>query len=852
MQLIIPEYALILLIGPSGAGKSTFARQHFLPGEVLSSDTFRQMVGNDENRLDISETAFDALFYVLQKRLDNALLTVIDATNVQPLDRKRLIDLAKRNHVFPVAIVLDTPVSVCYERNQNRPERAHLDVGVPKAQSMHLRRNLGSLQKEGFRFVYHLRTQEEVDAVEIIRTPLLMNKKHEKGPFHIIGDVHGCFAELVELLEKLRWNIKKDAETGHFRTTPPEGRRAIFVGDYTDRGPDSPQVLRLVMDMVAAGHAFCVPGNHDAKLQRWLEGREVQTTHGLQSTVEQLAAYSDTFKKEVRDFIDSLVSHLIFDEGRLVVAHAGIKELYVGRTSGKVREFCLYGDTSGETDEYGMPVRLNWAADYRGKPSIVYGHTPTPEAQWLNNTICVDTGCVFGGKLTALCYPERTLVHVDAKQEYYAPKRPLVPASATNASLQTQYDDLLDAQDILDKKQIETRLMGVLKLRPLDAAKAFESLCRFGVHPQWLTYLPPTMSPSETSQLPDLLEHPEQAFAYFAQNGVETVVCQEKHMGSRAVLTLCKDDETAARRFGITDASAVCYTRTGRRFFTDDATETAFFEAIRKVLDNAGFWEKFETDWVTLDAELMPWSAKAQGLLEKQYAPVGTSAVRSLAAVAVQLEKATHIPEAAALLANVREREHCALAFQTAYRQYCWPVQSVADLRFAPFHLLAVEGRTFFDRDHLWHMNTLADIAAANPNSIWMATKTMTVLTNDPASVQTGTDWWKEMTAAGGEGMVVKPLDFVVRSEKGLVQPAIKVRGREYLRIIYGPEYTLPEHMERLRARGISVKRHLALREFALGAEGLMRFVDREPLRRVHECVFGVLTLESDGGDPRL
>jgi protein phosphatase len=852
MQINIPEYCLVVLIGPSGAGKSSFARQHFLPGEILSSDEFRRLVGNDENRLDLGDDAFDVLFYILQKRLDRGLLTVIDATNVQMDDRKKLIAFARKNHLFPVAIVLDTAPQICFERNQNRAERAHLSYDVPKRQNFALRRSIGGLYKEGFRFVYHLRTPEEVAAVQVVRQPLLFNKKHERGPFDIIGDIHGCFDELIGLLRMLGWKVVKDKVTGHFTTQHSQGRKVIFVGDYTDRGPDSPQVLRLVMDMAAAGHAFCVPGNHDAKLQRWIEGRDVQITHGLQHTVEQLAEYPDEFKQEVRTFIDGLVSHLIFDEGRLVVAHAGIKEKYIGRTSSKVREFCLYGDTTGETDEYGLPVRLNWAADYRGPATIVYGHTPTLEAEWLNNTICVDTGCVFGGKLTALRYPERILLSVPAKQEYYAPKRPLVPKTGAS-SLQTQFDDLLDAQDLLSNQYIETQLMGRLKIREAEAAAAFEALSRFTVHPQWLIYLPPTMSPTETAALPDLLEHPTQAFEYFRQNGIETVVCQEKHMGSRAILVICKDDAVAARRFGVTDAVAVCYTRTGRRFFNDEAMESAFFHSVRATLDQADFWEKYETDWVCLDAELMPWSAKAQVLIERQYATVGSAAERSLARLAEQLELAkTRQPEVAALLDRVRQRQACTAAFSTAYRQYCWPVQSVADLTLAPFHLLAVDGRTFFDRDHVWHQQALADIAAASTDGVWTATRAMTVQTQDADSVAAATAWWETMTAVGGEGIVVKPLNFVERTDKGLIQPALKVRGREYLRIIYGPEYTLPEHIERLRSRGLSKKRSMALREFALGVEGLNRFVQREPLRRVHECVFGVLAIEQVDGDPRL
>ncbi|MFD0788303.1 metallophosphoesterase, partial [Micromonospora azadirachtae] len=200
--------------------------------------------------------------------------------------------------------------------------------------------------------------------------------------------------------------------------------------DLVDRGPDSPGVLRLVMGMVAAGHAICVPGNHEQKLLRRLRGRDVRLTHGLAETMAQLEAESPEFVSAVARFVDGLVSHFVLDGGRLVVAHAGLKEEYQGRASGRVRAFALFGETTGETDEYGLPVRYPWARDYRGSAMVVYGHTPTPEPEWVNNTICVDTGCVFGGRLTALRYPERELVSVAAKREWYAPARPLTAAPA--------------------------------------------------------------------------------------------------------------------------------------------------------------------------------------------------------------------------------------------------------------------------------------------------------------------------------------------------------------------------------------------------------------------------------------
>jgi protein phosphatase len=247
----------------------------------------------------------------------------------------------------------------------------------------------------------------------------------------------------------------------------------------------------------------------------------------------------------------------------------------------------------------------------------------------------------------------------------------------------------------------------------------------------------------------------------------------------------------------------------------------------------------------------MPWSAKAQELLRLQYATTGAAARAGLPASITALSQAQQIPELACLLESYKQRSEAADRYVDAYRQYCWTVRSLADLKLAPFHLLASEGAVHTGKDHTWHMETLAGVCQADPELL-LATPFQVIDLTNAGEQAKGIQWWEELTGRGGEGMVVKPLEFVTKGRKGLAQPAVKVRGREYLRIIYGPEYTLPENLSRLKSRGLGAKRSLALREFALGIEALERFVHKEPLRRVHECVFGVLALESEPVDPRL
>jgi protein phosphatase len=855
----IPELCLVVLIGTSGSGKSTFAARHFRPTEVLSSDFFRGLVGDDENDQAVTAEAFGALHEVAARRLKLGRLTVVDATSVQPDARRPLVALARDHHVLPVAIVLDVPAGVCVGRNAARPDR-DFGAGVVKRQHSALTRSVGRLEREGFRRVFVLRGVAEVDGAQIEREPSWTDRSGVRGPFDIIGDVHGCQQELADLLDKLGYS-----DAGGVREHPA-GRTAVFLGDLVDRGPDTPGVLRTVMAMVDAGSALCVPGNHEAKLLRALRGRDVKASHGLAESLAQLAAQPEDFRTRLAGFLDGLVSHYVLDGGRLVVVHAGLRAEMHGRASAAVRAFALYGDTTGETDEFGLPVRYPWAQDYRGKAMVVYGHTPVPEAGWVNNTICIDTGCVFGGRLTALRYPERELVSVPARRVYYQPARPLAPpaesaaapptAGGTSAALSragaaSDLTDggLLDVADVLGRRGIDTRLRGRVSIPEANSAAALEVMSRFAADPRWLIYLPPTMAPVAASDRPGLLEHPADALAVYRREGVPRVVCERKHMGSRAVVVVCQRPEVARDWFGA-ESPGIVYTRTGRRFFTDPALEEALLGRVNAALHAAGLWAELG-EWAALDCEILPWSLKADELVREQYAAVGAAATAGLAAATRLLDAAmSRGADVAALRERTAARQRAAEAFTAAYRPYVWPVTSLADVRVAPFQVLAGSAGTCLGADHGWHMRAAQRLAAADP--LLLPTPNVVADLADARAVETVTAWWEELTGDGGEGMVVKPFDPVSRGRHGMAQPGVKCRGPEYLRIIYGPEYTLPGNLDRLRERNLGRKRSLALSEFALGVEALERFVRREPLHRVHECVFGVLALESEPVDPRL
>ena len=841
-RIAVPEVGLVVLCGASGSGKSTFARRHFAPTEVVSSDQCRALVSDDETDQSVTAAAFELLHSIVDKRLEIGRLTVVDATNAKPEDRKSIVELARRWDVLATAIVFDLSLAACLEHNEQRQDRRTPPHAI-KRQHDTLRRSAKRLRKERFTRVYTLGSTEELDSVEVARTRIWSDRRNDTGPFDIIGDVHGCHAELLSLLDRLGYDTAADP------IAHPEGRRAVFLGDLVDRGPAVAEVLDVAMSMAAGGSALCIAGNHENKLRRALAGRNVTVTHGLAESLEQLERRGPEFSERVAEFIGGLISHYVLDGGRLVVAHAGLPERYHGRSSGRVRELALYGDTDGETDEFGLPVRYPWAENYRGEAAVVYGHTPVPVATWVNNTICVDTGAVFGGELTALRWPERELVSVPAAAEHYEPIRP-VDSSADGPSRPSR---LLDVGDVLGKHHVETALAGRVLIEAERSSAALEVMSRFAVDPRWLVHLPPTMAPAASSGRDDYLEHPDEVFAYFRKAGVDEVVVQEKHMGSRAVLVVARDVDAAHSRFGIGNAEAgVIVTRTGRPFFAEAGLDGALLERVRAAITAAGLWDRLATDWIILDAEVLPWSAKAAALIQQLYAAIGAAGAASLgAARSLMADAMGRGVDVEALASRTAGRAGHVAAYVDAYRQYCWDVDGIDGIEIAPFQILAAEGEVLARRPHRWHLEQIDALVDHEPGTL-RGTDRRFVNLGDDTPVQEATNWWHSLTDDGHEGVVVKPAEPIVTSGRGLVLPGVKCRGREYLRIIYGPEYLEPANLERLRQRSLGRKSSLARREFALGIEALDRFVANEHLARVHECVFGVLALESEPIDPRL
>ena len=855
-QMTIPDFGLVVMIGPSGSGKTTFARRHFRESEILSSDLYRAVVGDDDRSSRTTRAAFDVMAYIAGKRLEARRMAVIDATNLHREHRAVFANLARKQNAPLTAIVFELSENACQRQNAARTAEEPRPHHVVRRHWQTLRRSLKTLPKEGFRRKLRIKTPEDGATAEIKLEPLVCDRRSDAGPIDIIGDVHGCRQELQDLLAELGYRIESEAADGgatRYRVTPPGNRRALFLGDLVDRGPDSAGTLELVMDMVDAGAALAVQGNHDNKLMRALAGRDVQRSHGLAGTMEALEKRPEAFRERVHAFLESMASHFVLDEGNIVAAHAGMAEHLQNRAGREVREFGLYGDADGSTDDDGLPIRGDWAKAYRGSAAVVYGHTPAARPEWVNNTLCIDTGCVWGGSLTALRYPEREIVQAPARRAYESPAPKAMQAAAGGGpDGQQAANQDLEITELQGVLRINTRLDGTVTVKPENSATALETMSRFAVDPRWLIYLPPTMAPCRAAPEGQLLERPAEAFEHYRKRGVETVVCQDKHMGSRGIVVVTRDDETARRRFGTTEGGAGCvYTRTGRRFFDDPEREAAVLGRFRSAFKASGLWKTLKTDWACLDCEIMPWNAKGAGLIKRHFTPVATAGRMGLSSAIKALEHAAERDDShRELLESMRRRREMTDLYDTAYRRYSWGVETIDDLKIAPFHLMATEGAVHVDKTHHWHMATIDALCRHDP--ILCPTEHLTVDLQDDEQVAGATDWWTERTSTGSEGMVLKPVDFVTRGERGILAPALKCRGREYLRIIYGPEYTREDQMARLRKRTVGRKMALALREFALGVESLEQFVQRAPLRRVHQAAFGVLALEAEPLDPRL
>lgn len=863
-KIHLSHSGIVVLVGPSNSGKSTLLERLVEEGvikrtEAVSSDQFRMLVGDDEyvdwkNRprseadviyaeyQQVSAKAFEAMEAMLATRCRLNKLTWVDATHLYTEDRQRLIHLARKAHVPVIAIVLDVPEKELLERDARRDyPRGRQRV---KQQVQQFKRTLRSIREDGFDANYVLKQPDEL---EFVRTanPLMVDMG---VGIDIIGDIHGCYDEMIELI--IRLGYVKEGENGLYRH--PEGRKLVSVGDVSSRGPASLPCLMFWQQHCAAGLAYMVDSNHGWKIARYLDGRDVTLSHGDEFVEQELSELerehgtetAQRIRTDLRDFLLNVPSHLVFSRNgvrQVVVAHAGIRDHFIGKQSKRIQDYCRYGDVDG-TDEYGRPLRKDWYVDHTSGECIVWGHDPRPYPTIVNDTVNIDQGVVFGGMLTAWRMPERESVSVAALRDYAGdPDSPLKRWEQRRFA-PPNLRKFKEGFTVQTGSRLDVSIQGEV------ARTAIDTFSHFTVPLEELVYIPPTMSPPPVaSSVEGYLEHPRDAFHYYRSQGVTRMVAEKKHMGSRAILLLFRDQEAAKQRVGRAMLGNIV-TRTGRSFF-DPTTEQNVLTRLHADLTADGYFERHQTEFVLLDAEIVPWNLKARELIASQYAHVAEASLMDRGTVLDKLREAEAAGrDVGEWLQETEVKLGNATTFRDVFQNYCWDVKGLGDIRIAPFHTLAHSTGTFWDQTHEWHMEQNREFARMS--SFMMETEYRVITSEaDEAEVIT---WWDEMTAAGHEGIVIKPETFRTWNGNKMIQPAIKVRGRAYLHIIYGMDYLAPENLSRLSKRKTFKKERHALMESALGMEGVERFVRMEPVERVHECVLATLALESEKVDPRL
>ncbi len=829
--IAVPEHALVILVGPDESGKSAFAARHFAATEIVSFDDCLGRVADGDDSDASLLAATELLHFIVAARMAVGRLTVVDAANLHPDERRPLVMLAKRHHCVPVAIAFD-------DVGDPDVSQPGVELGL-RHQRAQLRRSLTFLAGEGMRLVWVVPDRDVAERVRVERRAMPSDLRDMTGPFDIVGDVHGCINELRALLQQLGWVLTDGDEP---TASHPDGRIAVFVGDLVDRGPDSPAVLHLVMNMVDDGVALLAPGNHDDRLRRKLEGRDVRVAHGLEQTLRQLTRRDEAFHERVGAFLSRLPSHLVLDGGRLVVAHAGLHAEFHNRESKRVRDLALYGETVGDHDPEGPPHRVDWAVSYRGTALVVYGHTPVQNAVWRHRTINLDTGCVFGGALSALRYPEHEVVSVPAERTWSAPSRPIAAPAASGRA-----EDSVLPPDVQKRHDIDTARHGPIVVREQFAAEAVDA-ATVTVDRRWLVYIPPAVAPPDPPgpEVP-LVERPHEALAYFADAGATAAMCYDDPIGVRVVIVACRDEISAFTTFGADDGrTGVVYTRAGAPAWSDATKEAALIGRLRLAMEELSLWDSLATDWIAIEGTLVPATGPARSSYYAAFTQQVTGALEDYRAADDSMLSSQPGGELTEAVGRVQQtRRACA----EAIRNFVWQPRVLSDVRFAPRAILATAGRVRWTADQTWQIQTLAELAAVD--ELFMRGVGRVIDLHDRAARDQATTAWASLDDDEASGWTIAPVQWPSDTSQRVL-PVMRCRTPARLRLLYGDDCLNPERIGAIRRRNVRRKRSLSFREHALAHEALQRFVDGEAHYRVHECIFGILALEEEPIDPRL
>lgn len=867
---------IIVLCGPSSAGKTTFTNKFFPHVKALRSEEFRILLQDtnekktvpsqvehdtDYERLDrvnytdygeVSEGAFSLMKEALKLRAKKNKLTVIDATNLLPSDIFSYITIAKEQHV-PISLAFfKLPLETILEQNQKR-EQPESEIRIRKQYSSLKRiiRKFDSerkLKKYNVHKAHYINSLEELE-VEVLENPFVIPL--EQG-LDVLGDGHGLLESRLQLFEKLGYVRSEDGLYRH-----PNNRKFVYLNDEASRGSlpvesekygKYPSIAMMVSMKrhVEEGLAYAVDSNHNFKIWQWLKGKQVQMQNGNETVVEEFEAFEQEYgeektsalKEELGLFLQSLPSHLIVEDRgvqRAVIVHGGIKDEYIGKDTLPIRDYCRFGDRK----------KREWKKEHRNKMLIVWGHEVHLASFEDNNTLNIDSGGYCGHFLTALRYPEMELVQEKVMKSFVPDEENPILQQQKKRFNPPSYTKFLEDFEV-------TTAHGKVFASKKYTKEALEFASTRMDRMEHAFYIPPTMSPTPTtSELADFLEHPKEAFEYYREKGVSHVVCQKKHMGSRAYITLYKTEEVAKEYTNIKTLGKIL-SRNSAPFFKKDVEEKVVKQLHE---DLQPYFEKNQTDFILLDCEIMPWNLKSAGLIRAQYGLTSNVAIhtRELHIQRLQEFQENRNVLVTEELQDAEKKLDNAKRFHKAFTYYCWDsdVHKLEGIQIAPFHVLAFSKGANFNKTNEWHMKQAQELSTLS--SLIVPTEYKLIDLDKEEEVEEATNWWLEMTKQGHEGMVMKPLDFLSYDEnEELIQPAIKIRGREYLRIIYGMDYLEEENLGFHKTRSASKKMKNAIQEFTLSLESMTRFLQKDTVERVHEVIIAALSHANEPMDPRL
>ena len=829
MILQLPEFCAILLLRPQATAPN-FAATHFPADTILSTQFFQDLIAPPHTPPDAD--ALGLLQQTLDHRLKNRLTTLIDLAPLEQSERQAFRSSARRHNAPLIAIVLDLPAPAHLnpeQRSQWTLENSRIQYTLPL------------LEPEGLAQVFHISDEATLTRLQVQWQPFPCSRLQEPGPFDIIGSPHGCHAEFISLVQKRGY--QSTGTPGQNILHHPQGRKLIVLGDLADRGPEGPRLLGLLMRTQQAGHALVVCGNQDRRLLHLLQDQLPEDSIGFEHLIPWAADLPQEERQPLIDWLQALPDHLVLDGGKLVAVHGGIQKKMLRRQSPPVSAFCRFGETPAETDHFGFPTLTAWTGDFEQGPLVLYAHQAQPEPVWINKTLNLDTGCVFGGKLTALSYPELEL-HSQPAQLIYHP--PILPPQAQATQTQAAQDPYTLPYDLFNGRfLVQTSLRYSFGLDDQQVSAAMEMLHTETVSPRWLIYLPPSMSPPQPATEPPYLEHPNEGFSYYEKKGQSELIVQEKVDGVRAILILCKDAQTAKTHFGSQDHRlGRIYSRYGRPLLPD-AEEKAFLENLSQAATAANLWTALGTDWLCIEGQLSPTA---------HFLPQQTATHQRIATLlghafphmqgTFQQSPITD-PEFLALRARI-------IAWQQPLQAYTTHLPtSDPDWTFVPYHLLASASALYFDQTHAWHLAHLERLCQHTTYHL-RPLQWQQIDLSDHQARHKIIEWWHHLNATSKPGLIMKPLHFETIVGNEPIQPAIKVRTHEALRQTYGLEFDQPEALNHHRSRSLKDRRELAVRQYALGKEALQRFQARQPFAEVLQASFCHLAISTTDKEPLL